>query len=40
MNMKILNLNNDSIIEMKINIEIMKKKCVAIKTNEKIIKKN
>ena len=40
MNVKILNLNNDLIVEMKINNKMMKKKCAAIKTNEKMMKKN
>ena len=40
MNVKILNSNNDSIIEMKVNIEIMKEECAAIKTNEKMMKKS
>ena len=40
MSVKILNLNNNSIIEMKINNKIMKEECAVIKTNEKIIKKN
>ena len=40
MNVKILNSNNDSIAEMKINNKMMKEKCVAIKMNEKTMKKN
>ena len=40
MNVKILDSNNDSIAEMKVNNEMMKKECAAIKTNEKTMKKN
>ena len=40
MNVKILNSNNNSIVEMKVDNEMMKEKCAAIKTNEKIIKKD
>ena len=40
MNVKILDSNNDSIAEMKVNNEMMKKECVAIKTNKKMIKEN
>ena len=39
-NVKILNSNNDSIAEMKVNNKMMKEKCVAVKTNEKMIKKD
>ena len=40
MNVKISDLNNDSITEMKVNNKIMKKEYAAVKTNEKIMKKN
>ena len=40
MSVRISDSNNDSIVEMKINNEMMKKKCVAIKTNEKTMKEN
>ena len=40
MNVKILSSNNDSVTEMKIDNEMMKKECVAIKTNEKTMKKD
>ena len=39
-NLRILDLNNNSVVEMKINNEMMKKECAAIKTNEKMMKKN
>ena len=40
MNVKILNSNKDLIIKIKINNKMIKKKCVAIETNEKTMKKN
>ena len=40
MNVRILNSNNNSVAEMKVNNKIIKEKCVAIKTNEKTMKKN
>ena len=40
MNVKILDSNNDSITEIKINNEMMKEECAAVKTNEKMMKKN
>ena len=40
MNVKILNSNNDLIVKMKINIEMIKEKCAAVKTNEKMMKKD
>ena len=40
MNVKILNLNNDSVAEMKVNNKIMKEEYVAVRTNEKTIKEN
>ena len=39
-NVRILDSNNDLIIEIKINNEMMKEECAAIKTNEKMIKEN
>ena len=40
MSVKFLDLNNDSVAEMKINNEMMKEECAVIKTNEKTMKKN
>ena len=40
MNVKILNLNNDSVVEMKINNEMMKEECAAVKTDEKVMKED
>ena len=40
MNVKILNLNKNSVAEIEINNKMMKKKCVAVETNEKTMKKN
>ena len=40
MNVKILDSNNDSIVEMKVNNEMIKEKCAAIKMNEKTMKEN
>ena len=40
MNVKISDLNNDLIVEMKVNNKMMKEKCVVIKTNKKMIKKD
>ena len=40
MNVRISDSNNNLIVEMKINNEMMKEKCAAVKTNEKAMKKN
>ena len=39
-NVRILNSNNNLIAEMKVNNEMMKEKCAAVKTNEKTMKKD
>ena len=40
MNVKILDSDNDSVVEMKVNNEMMKEECAAIKTNEKMMKED
>ena len=40
MNVRISDSNNDSIAEMKVNNEMMKEECAAVKANEEAMEKD